>query len=346
MDEPLNNRDKGADDESDSENVLRLQASPSLRGKRLDAALASLETPGLSRSRITALIKAGHATLNGAPLANPAQKLRGEETITLTVPDAEDAEPQPENIPLAILHEDADLIVLNKPAGLVVHPGAGNPSGTLVNALLFHCGDSLSGIGGVKRPGIVHRLDKDTSGVMVVAKTDAAHHSLSAQFADHGKTNDLERLYTAFVWGKPRTQFTVDAALARDPHNRLKMAVSNRSDARHAVTHVQRLESYGAQDRPAISKVECQLETGRTHQIRVHMAHAGHGLVGDGDYGREGRTRANLLPDDLRDQLLAFPRQALQARILQFTHPSTEEVLRFETPLDDDLTALKSALSA
>ena len=338
MDEPLNN--------GDGENVLRLQASPSLRGKRLDAALASLEAPGLSRSRITALIKAGYATLNGDPFANPAQKLRGEETITLTVPEAEEPEPQPEDIPLDILHEDADLIVINKPAGLVVHPGAGNPSGTLVNALLFHCGESLSGIGGVKRPGIVHRLDKDTSGVMVVAKTDAAHQNLSAQFADHGKTNDLERLYTAFVWGRPRTQFTVDAPLARDPHNRLKMAVSNRADARHAVTHVRRLASFGPDDRPALSKVECRLETGRTHQIRVHMAHVGHGLVGDGEYGREGRTRANLLPDDLRDQVLAFPRQALQARILQFTHPSTNEVLRFETPLDGDLGALESALSA
>ena len=338
MDEPLNN--------GDGENVLRLQASPSLRGKRLDAALASLEAPGLSRSRITALIKAGHATLNGEPFINPAQKLRGEEAITLTVPEAEEPEPQPEDIPLDILHEDADLIVINKPAGLVVHPGAGNPSGTLVNALLFHCGESLSGIGGVKRPGIVHRLDKDTSGVMVVAKTDAAHQNLSAQFADHGKTNDLERLYTAFVWGRPRTQFTVDAPLARDPHNRLKMAVSNRADARHAVTHVRRLASFGPDDRPALSKVECRLETGRTHQIRVHMAHVGHGLVGDGEYGREGRTRANLLPDDLRDQVLAFPRQALQARILQFTHPSTNEVLRFETPLDGDLGALESALSA
>ncbi|MGD1888519.1 MAG: RluA family pseudouridine synthase [Cohaesibacteraceae bacterium] len=337
-DEPLNY--------SNSDNVLRLQASPSLRGKRLDAALASLEVPGLSRSRITALIKAGHATLNGEPFANPAQKLRGEEAITLTVPEAEEPEPQPEDILLDILHEDADLIVINKPAGLVVHPGAGNPSGTLVNALLFHCGDSLSGIGGVKRPGIVHRLDKDTSGVMVVAKTDAAHQNLSAQFADHGKTNDLERLYTAFVWGKPRTRFTVDAALARAPHNRLKLAVSKKADERHAVPNVQRLESFGPQDRPAISKVECQLETGRTHQIRVHMAHSGHGLVGDGEYGREGRTRANLLPDEVREAVLAFPRQALQARTLQFTHPSTGEVLRFETPLDSDLEALEDALSA
>ena len=337
-DEPLNN--------SNSENVLRLQASPSLRGKRLDAALASLEVPGLSRSRITALIKAGHATLNGEPFANPAQKLRGEEAITLTVPEAEEPEPQPEDIPLDILHEDADLIVINKPAGLVVHPGAGNPSGTLVNALLFHCGDSLSGIGGVKRPGIVHRLDKDTSGVMVVAKTDAAHQNLSAQFADHGKTNDLERLYTAFVWGKPRTRFTVDAALARDPHNRLKMAVSKKADARHAVTHVQLLDRFVLQDLSAFSKVECQHDTGRTHQIRVHMAHSGHGLVGDGEYGREGRTRANLLPDEVREAVLAFPRQALQARTLQFTHPSTGEVLRFETPLDSDLEALEDALSA
>jgi 23S rRNA pseudouridine1911/1915/1917 synthase len=327
--------------------VLRLQASDAHRGKRLDAMLAAVaEGTGLSRSRITALIKDGHCVLNGAPHTNPAAKLRGGETITLSVPEAEDPNPQPEAISLDILFEDDALIVINKPAGLVVHPGAGNPSGTLVNALLHHCGDSLSGIGGVKRPGLVHRLDKDTSGVMVVAKTDKAHQHLSAQFADHGRTNDLERLYTAFVWGSTKAQFTIDAPIGRDRANRLKMAVSKRPDAREAITHGQRLASYGDPDNPAITKIACRLETGRTHQIRVHMAQIGHGVVGDPDYGRGGRTRANRFDEPVKQAILAFPRQALQARTLQFTHPVNGKIMRFEVELDQQLQELEALLTA
>ena len=326
---------------------MRLQASAAERGKRLDAALAADPAlAGLSRSRLSALVRAGHLRVDGAREASPARKLRGGEAIELDLPEPEDALPRPEPIPLRILHEDAALVVLDKPAGLVVHPGAGNPSGTLVNALLHHCGDSLSGIGGVRRPGLVHRLDKDTSGVMVVAKTDAAHRHLSAQFADHGRTNDLERIYTAYVWGGVKAAFTVDAPIGRDRGNRLRMAVSAGPDAREAVTHVERQAAWGDPARPAASRVECRLETGRTHQIRVHLAHAGHGLVGDPDYGRGGRSMAERMADPGRAALLAFPRQALQARVLQFTHPVTGRVLRFTADPDPDLAALEAALAA
>lgn len=321
--------------------MLRLEASEDARGKRLDAVLASAaDGTGLSRSRITSLIKEGLCTVGGAQQTNAAQKLKGGEAIALAIPAPDDPNPLPENIPLDILHEDDALIVINKPAGLVVHPGAGNPSGTLVNALLYHCGDSLSGIGGVKRPGLVHRLDKDTSGVMVVAKTDKAHQHLSAQFADHGRTNDLERVYTALVWGNPKTQFTIDAPIGRDRANRLKMAVSHRLDAREAITHGHRVKTYGDPNAPSLALVECRLETGRTHQIRVHMAHIGHGVVGDPDYGRGGRTRANRFEEGAKNALLDFPRQALQARILQFEHPETGEIDRFEVALDKDIQGL------
>ena len=326
--------------------MLRLQASETERGKRLDAALAiGMKGQGLSRSRITTLIKAGYCTVNGETFTNPAHKLKGVEVIALELPEPDEPAPQPEAIPLDILYEDKALIVLNKPAGLVVHPGAGNPSGTLVNALLHHCGSSLSGIGGVKRPGLVHRLDKDTSGVMVVAKTDHAHQHLSAQFADHGRTNDLERVYTAFVWGAPKTQFTIDAPIGRDRANRLKMAISKRPDAREAVTHGKRLASYGDPENPGVSKIECRLETGRTHQIRVHMAHIGHGVVGDPDYGRGGRTRANRFESTAKQALLAFPRQALQAQTLQFAHPETDKIMRFEVELDKQLQELEGLLA-
>ncbi|GAB5510366.1 MAG: RluA family pseudouridine synthase [Hyphomicrobiales bacterium] len=342
MTDALDNDDET---EADEEAGLRVQASQEHRGKRLDAVLASInEDDGLSRSRITSLIKAGHCQISGKAETNPARKLKGHEAIVLELPEAEDPTPQPENIPLEILFEDDALIVINKPAGMVVHPGAGNPTGTLVNALLYHCGDTLSGIGGVKRPGLVHRLDKDTSGVMVVAKTDAAHQHLSAQFADHGRTNDLERIYTAFVWGVPKSNFTIDAPLGRDRANRLKMAVSKRPDAREAVTHGRRLATYGDPDAPSLAKIECQLETGRTHQIRVHMAHIGHGIIGDPDYGRGGRTRANRFEEPAHSALLDFPRQALQARTLQFTHPKTAQIMRFEAPLDEDLQTLESLL--
>ena len=260
------------------------------------------------------------------------------------MPEPEPAEPQGENIALDVLYEDDELIVINKPAGLVVHPGAGNWTGTLVNALIHHCGDSLSGIGGVRRPGIVHRLDKETSGVMVVAKTDRAHKALSEAFADHGRTGDLERAYLALVWGiPPRPTGTVDAPLGRAA-DRVRRAVvpEGRDDARHAITHFRVIERFGElqQEFAPASLVECRLETGRTHQIRVHMAHIGHPVVGDPDYGQAFRTKANRLPEPLRGLVKAFPRQALHARLLAFRHPTTHLLVRFEAPIPRDMVAV------
>lgn len=318
-------------------------------GDRIDAWLARALAPDFSRSRMKALIKSGHVTLNDTPVADPNRKVVAGDRVVILLPEAEDPIPRGENIPLTVLYEDADVIVVDKPAGLVVHPAAGNWTGTLVNALIYHCGDSLSGIGGVKRPGIVHRLDKDTSGVMVVAKNDLAHRHLAAQFADHGLTGELERAYKAIVWGRPATLTgTIDAPLGRGK-DRVKRAVrrDDGEDVRHAVTHYTVVERYGEQpDATALaSLVECRLETGRTHQIRVHMAHIGHPLIGDDDYGAAFRTKANRLPDEVRRVVNAFPRQALHAWLLAFEHPSTGEVMRFETELPADLTKLLQALS-
>jgi 23S rRNA pseudouridine1911/1915/1917 synthase len=231
------------------------------------------------------------------------------------------------------------LIVLDKPAGLVVHPGAGHLSGTLVNALIARCGDSLSGIGGVRRPGIVHRLDKDTSGLLVVAKDDRAHHGLSAQFSDHGRSGSLEREYRAVVWGNPeRPEGTIAAPVGRHPHHRQKMAVVG--SGRAATTHWRRLESYGDH----ASLISCRLETGRTHQIRVHMAHIGHPLLGDNIYGGGFKTKSALLRETARQQWQRLDRQALHAAVLGFEHPVTGRRLRFESPLPADLRALVAAL--
>ena len=321
-----------------------LTATDEDAGQRLDQWLAARLAPGLSRSRIQALIKQGAVTLNNTPVTEAKYKLKSGDSIAIETPEPEPAEPAGEDIPLDILYEDNDLIVINKPAGLVVHPGAGNWTGTLVNALIHHCGDSLSGIGGVRRPGIVHRLDKDTSGVLVVAKNDRAHQALSASFADHGRDGDLERAYIALMWGAPqRPTGTVDAALGRAA-DRVRRAVvpETRDDARHAVTHFTVLERMGAQKDGSFmaSLVECRLETGRTHQIRVHMAHIGHPLIGDRDYGQAFRTKANRLPDTLRQQVMDFPRQALHARLLAFRHPATDELMRFEAPAPADMLEL------
>jgi 23S rRNA pseudouridine1911/1915/1917 synthase len=270
------------------------------------------------------------------------RKLAAGEMVSVGLPEPEAPEPQGEPIPLSILHEDDELIVIDKPAGLVVHPGAGNWTGTLVNALIHHCGATLSGIGGVKRPGIVHRLDKDTSGVMVVAKTDRAHKALSEAFADHGASGELERAYAALVWNAPeRTHGTIDAPLGRHA-DRVRRAVvpQGRADARHAVTHYSVEERFGPAAEPIAALVECRLETGRTHQIRVHMAHIGHPVIGDPDYGQAFRTKANRLPEPLRAMVQSFPRQALHARLLAFQHPATHMQLRFETPLPGDMAAL------
>lgn len=317
-------------------------------GLRLDQWLAGAVGEEMSRSRVQTLIRAGMVKVRGKTVTEPKHKLTGRETVEMRLPEPEPPEPQGEDIPLDILFEDDQLIVVNKQPGLVVHPGAGNWTGTLVNALIHHCGASLSGIGGVARPGVVHRLDKDTSGVMVAAKTDLAHRVLSEAFADHGRTGDLERAYLALVWGAPeRTTGTIDAALGRSSNDRTRQAVVNetRSDARHAVTHFTVKERYGADvNDPMASLVECRLETGRTHQIRVHMAHIGHPLIGDADYGGAFRTKANRLPDEARALASAFPRQALHAALLAFRHPVSGKIVRFEAPMPNDMAALAAAL--
>jgi 23S rRNA pseudouridine1911/1915/1917 synthase len=332
----------------DTSRLFEISVSPEQAGLRLDQLLAN-QTDGLSRTRIKALIKDGKATLGGRTIEEPNYRVNADEEIVLVVPAPEPPEPLGEDIPLNILYEDKQLIVINKPAGLVVHPGAGNWSGTLVNALIALCGDSLSGIGGVKRPGIVHRLDKDTSGVMVVAKTDAAHKGLADQFADHGSSGNLERAYQALVWGAPQpARGTIEATLGRSDRNRLKRAVvkDNRPDARHAVTHYHVKKTYGGgPDAPQVSLVECRLETGRTHQIRVHMTHIGHPLLGDTLYGQGFKTREARLDGTAREALQNLSRQALHAFLLKFTHPETGEEMEFSTPFPPDLAELRDALA-
>lgn len=310
-------------------------------GSRLDAALARA-VPVFSRNRIKDLILAGSVAINGRTVTEPKYKLRVGEDVTLLAPEPIEAEPTPENIPLDILYEDDQLIVINKPVGMVVHPAPGNYSGTLVNALLYHCGDSLKGIGGVKRPGIVHRLDKDTSGVMVAAKTEQAHNHLAAQFADHGRTGPLHRAYMAYCWGRTQqASGTVEAPLGRDPANRLKQAV--RKDGREAITHYW-VEARFGDEGWDITRIRCELETGRTHQIRVHMTHIGHPLVADMVYGPGFATKINRLPDAAKAAVSALGRQALHAAELGFEHPVTGDEMQFEAPLPPDLEALQEAI--
>ncbi|TPL76630.1 RluA family pseudouridine synthase [Mesorhizobium sp. B2-3-13] len=330
---------------------LLIEAAPTLlvagadaAGQRLDQWLAAALGPDMSRSRVQMLIRQGGVVIDGKPVNETKRKMSAGENVSVAMPEPEPALPQGENIALDVLYEDNELIVINKPAGLVVHPGAGNWTGTLVNALIHHCGDSLSGIGGVRRPGIVHRLDKETSGVMVVAKTDRAHKSLSEAFADHGLTGDLERAYLALVWGTPqRPTGTIDAPLGRAA-DRVRRAVvpEDRDDARHAVTRFAVQERFGEGQREfaTASLVECRLETGRTHQIRVHMAHIGHPVIGDPDYGLAFRTKANRLPEPLKTQVKAFSRQALHAWLLVFRHPTTHVTVRFEASIPEDMEEL------
>ncbi len=311
--------------------------------RRLDRVLA-VRSPDLSRSRLKALILAGQVQVGGSPVRDPAYHVNAGDTITIDVPPAAPAEPEGEDIPLTIVFEDDDLIVIDKPKNLVVHPAAGHETGTLVNALIAHCGASLSGIGGVKRPGIVHRLDKDTTGLMVVAKNDRAHQSLSAQFADHGRTGEMRRGYMAFVWGAPdRPRGTVNEPIDRHPHNREKMAV--RQGGREAVTHWEVLETFTGKDgKPVASLLACQLETGRTHQIRVHLAHLGHPLLGDEVYGSGFRTKARQLGPESQKVLTALGRQALHAYLLVLEHPGSGEILHWESGLPEDLVLLEAAL--
>ena len=313
-------------------------------GARLDRVLAA--QGALSRTRLKALILAGEVAVGGRTIRDPGHRVNVGDVVLLKVPPPEPAEPAGEDIPLTIVHEDDDVIVIDKPAGLVVHPAAGNPSGTLVNALIAHCGASLSGIGGVMRPGIVHRLDKDTSGLLVVAKNDRAHQALSEQFADHGRTGPLERGYLAFAWGVPdRPKGTIEAPIDRHPHARYRMAV--RKGGREAVTHWQVLERYlGVDGRPVASLLACELETGRTHQIRVHLADIGHPLLGDDVYGAGFKTKTAHLGPAAQEALAALARQALHAHILVFEHPATGEILQFRSELPAELARLRHAMTS
>jgi 23S rRNA pseudouridine1911/1915/1917 synthase len=298
-------------------------------GWRLDRALADA-VPTLSRERLKALIRSGAVETDGRALRDPATKVRGDERFSLKVPDPEPAHNEPQDIPLAIPYEDDHLLVVDKPAGLVVHPAAGNREGTLVNALLHHCAGRLSGIGGVARPGIVHRIDKDTSGLLVVAKTDVAHEGLARQFAAHS----IDRRYLAIVNGVPKAAAgTVDAPLARSSYDRKKIAIVEGGRGKRAVTHWQRLKVL-----KDAALVECRLETGRTHQVRVHMASIGHPLLGDPVYGRGKSVHRQLLNQ------LDFHRQALHAAGLGFTHPVTKALLSFESALPSDMQELFTAL--
>ncbi|QCI69043.1 RluA family pseudouridine synthase [Phreatobacter stygius] len=309
--------------------------------ERIDRLLAR-HVPSLSRSRLKALIEAGHVTLSGRTMTDAGQRVNQGDQVRLAVPEPEDPTPLGEAIPLTVVFEDDELIVIDKPAGLVVHPAAGHWTGTLVNALIAHCGASLSGIGGIRRPGIVHRLDKDTTGLMVVAKTDRAHVALSRQFADHGRSGPLERAYVALVWGRPKPDhFTVDEPLDRDPRNRERIAV--RKGGREAITHVG-VETAFLDG--LVAEVSCRLETGRTHQIRVHMAHRGHPLLGDETYAKGFKTKTSKLPDAARLALEALGRQALHAAVLGFEHPTTGKVLHFESLLPADMQHLVDALGA
>ena len=310
--------------------VISVELAPSHAGWRLDRALADA-VPTLSRERLKSLIRSGALeSLEAAAVRDPALKVRGGEAFLLTVPEPAPAHNEPQDIPLRIVFEDEHLLVVDKPAGLVVHPAAGNPDGTLVNALLHHCGGSLSGIGGVARPGIVHRIDKDTSGLLVVAKTDVAHEGLAKQFAAHS----IERRYLAIVNGVPKTaEGTVDAPLARSSTNRKKISIVEGGRGKRAVTHWRRMEIL----REA-ALVECRLETGRTHQVRVHLASIGHPLLGDPVYGRSGKNSRELL------KRLNFHRQALHAAELGFVHPVIKNRLSFACGMPADMQELFTAL--
>jgi 23S rRNA pseudouridine1911/1915/1917 synthase len=313
------------------------------QGQRLDRVLAA-RVAALSRSHLKALILAGDVTIAGQRILDPSYRVHAGATIALHVPPPVSGQPGGEDIPLTVIYEDQDLLVVDKPAGLVVHPAPGNWTGTLVNALIAHLGDSLSSIGGVRRPGIVHRLDKDTSGVLVVAKNDLAHRSLSDQFADHGRTGSLRRIYLGFAWGAPeRPRGTIDAPIARHPHARDKMAV--RQGGREAITHWEVIERYGPLREPVASLLSLRLETGRTHQIRVHLAHLGHPLLGDSVYGAGFRTKAALLDEDARAALKALDRQALHAHLMAVEHPVTRRFLEFRSELPVELARLRQSLA-
>jgi 23S rRNA pseudouridine1911/1915/1917 synthase len=312
------------------EKSIAISLADAAAGQRLDKALAQA-LPTMSRERLKTLVQGGRLSGPAGVVWDPATKVRGGERFTLVVPEPRAADNAAQDIPLHILFEDQHLLVVDKPAGLVVHPAAGNLDGTLVNALLHHCAGRLSGIGGVARPGIVHRIDKDTSGLLVVAKTDPAHEGLAGQFARHS----VERRYTAIVGGVPVPPAgRIEGALARSTANRQKMAIVAAGRGKHAITHYRVVRAFNG-----AAQVECRLETGRTHQIRVHMASIGHALLGDAVYGRTPGRLAPVLKQ------LGFARQALHAATLGFQHPVTQEFLSFESPLPADMLALIDGLA-
>ena len=322
---PTDRRDPVIDDASQSHDV---DADPGSAGERLDRVLTAA-LPFLSRTRLKSLVEAGHVLADGIACDDPSYRVRGHERFTVSVPPPTPAEPEAQAIPLTVVFEDADVIVIDKPAGMVVHPAPGSRDSTLVNALLAHCGDSLSGVGGVRRPGIVHRIDKDTTGLLVVAKNDAAHHFLAEQFAAH----TVDRAYRALVWGTPVPGVgRIDAALGRSGRDRKKMSV-RREGGKAARTRYRTIKAYPG----PTTLLECRLETGRTHQIRVHLASRGHALVGDPVYGRGGGGPAATV-------LRAFPRQALHAVELGFEHPTRRERLLFHSALPNDINELLSTL--
>ncbi len=320
----------------DAPSTYTVPAPSDKAGVRLDKMLADA-IPNLSRTRVKALIMEGRVVDGGgAAMLDPAFKVKASQSFTITVPAPALAAPQPQAIPLNVVYEDDDVIVIDKPAGMVVHPSPGHPDGALVNALLAHCAGSLSGIGGVSRPGIVHRLDKDTSGLIVAAKNDAAHHSLSRQFAAHS----LERAYKALVWGVPNPrQGEVEGAIGRNPANRKKMAVVKKG-GKPALTRYKTLKTYGA----FASLVECRLASGRTHQIRVHMASLGHPVIGDPLYGANAQRRVKSVPEEAKRALLAFKRQALHAFLIGFDHPKTTQNIRLNSNLAKDIIELQKIL--
>ena len=331
--------------------ALMFDATDSDALERLDRWLAR-QIPEMSRARIQGLIKGGRVTSVGhnshKTIVEANTRVKPGDTYTVAVPEAGPSDVEGEAIALNVVFEDQSVIVIDKPAGLVVHPAAGHATGTLVNALIAHCGDSLSGIGGVKRPGIVHRLDKDTTGLLVAAKTDEAHHHLSEQFRAHGEDGRLRRAYLALVWGVPvRPKGTIDAALARSTANRKKIAVSRHETARHAVTHYEVVGTFtGMKGAAEVSLLRLVLETGRTHQIRVHLAHIGHPVLGDPAYGTGFKTRMNALNLEAQALVENLGRQALHAEELGFEHPKSGKPKLFKSPLPADIADIISALQA
>ncbi|MDE2500715.1 MAG: RluA family pseudouridine synthase [Alphaproteobacteria bacterium] len=326
---------------SGGETLRRATVTDDRTGARLDRFLADTHTD-LSRSRLRQLLDAGAVTRSGETIRDANHRVKPGETYLIEVPEPTPATPQGQDIPLTVVYEDKDLIVIDKPAGLVVHPAAGNPDGTLVNALIAHCGGSLSGVGGVVRPGIVHRLDKDTSGLLVAAKNERAMASLAKQFANH----TIERAYNAVVWGSPRLgEGVIDTQIGRNPFDRKRMGVL-RAGGKEARTRYHVVERFGDMERPFASLLECRLETGRTHQIRVHLTHLGHPLIGDASYGRARQApRPKTSSEEVAFAAATnFPRQALHAYILGFQHPSLHKTLRFESKWPADLSSLIAAL--